>query len=65
MVNYCLVFGCTKRLDRETDFEFYRLPKVITNQGEASIMESAAGGNAHIVTYLEFIGSSSLLVRIL
>ncbi|XP_030199426.1 uncharacterized protein LOC115533207 [Gadus morhua] len=34
MVNYCRVFGCTNRSDREKHLEYYRLPKVITNQGE-------------------------------
>uniref|UniRef100_A0A8C5CM84 THAP-type domain-containing protein n=1 Tax=Gadus morhua TaxID=8049 RepID=A0A8C5CM84_GADMO len=34
MVNYCPVFGCTNRSDREKHLEYYRLPKVITNQGE-------------------------------
>ncbi|XP_077866052.1 uncharacterized protein LOC144353333 [Saccoglossus kowalevskii] len=33
MVNYCNVYGCHKRSDRETDRSFYRLPSVITNQG--------------------------------
>lgn len=34
MVNYCRVFGCTNQSDHEKHLEFYRLPKVITNQGE-------------------------------
>ncbi|KAK0155423.1 hypothetical protein N1851_002225 [Merluccius polli] len=34
MVNYWRVFGCTNRSDREKHLEYYRLPKVITNQGE-------------------------------
>ncbi|XP_041843948.1 uncharacterized protein LOC121641751 [Melanotaenia boesemani] len=34
MVNYCRVFGCTNRSDRQKHLEFYRLPKVIKNQGE-------------------------------
>ncbi|KAK0134275.1 hypothetical protein N1851_030155 [Merluccius polli] len=34
MVHYCRVFGCTNRSDREKHLEYYRLPKVITNQGE-------------------------------
>ena len=35
MVNYCNVVGCTNRSDRERDRHYYRLPKVITNQGKA------------------------------
>ena len=35
MVNYCRVYGCTNRSDREKHLEFYRLPKVIKNQGDA------------------------------
>ena len=27
MVNYCRVFGCTNRSDRDKHLEFYRLPK--------------------------------------
>ena len=34
MVNYCRVLGCHNRSDREKDLHFYRLPYVITNQGE-------------------------------
>ena len=34
MVNYCRVLGCHNRSDREKDLYFYRLPQVITNQGE-------------------------------
>ncbi|KAI2668178.1 THAP domain-containing protein 11 [Labeo rohita] len=34
MVNYCHVLGCTNRSDREKHLEYYRLPKVITNQEE-------------------------------
>ncbi|XP_046873681.1 uncharacterized protein LOC124466062 isoform X2 [Hypomesus transpacificus] len=34
MVNYCRVAGCTNRTDREKHLEYYRLPKVIKNQGE-------------------------------
>uniref|UniRef100_A0A8C1JC12 THAP-type domain-containing protein n=1 Tax=Cyprinus carpio TaxID=7962 RepID=A0A8C1JC12_CYPCA len=34
MVNYCRVSGCTNRTDREKHLEYYRLPKVIKNQGE-------------------------------
>ena len=33
MVNYCRVIGCHNRSDRETQLQFYRLPKVIKNQG--------------------------------
>lgn len=35
MVVTCSIFGCTNRKDRESELEFYRLPTVITNQGEA------------------------------
>ena len=34
MVNYCRVLGCHNRSDRETQLQYYRLPKVIKNQGE-------------------------------
>ncbi|XP_067226618.1 uncharacterized protein [Chanodichthys erythropterus] len=34
MVNYCRVLGCTNRSDREKHLEYYRLPKILTNQGE-------------------------------
>ena len=34
MINYCRVLGCHNRTDREKDLHFYRLPQVITNQGE-------------------------------
>lgn len=34
MVNYCRVIGCHNRSDRETQLQYYRLPKVIKNQGE-------------------------------
>ncbi|XP_039548095.1 uncharacterized protein LOC120493510 [Pimephales promelas] len=34
MVNYCRVSGCTNRTDREKHLNYYRLPKVIKNQGE-------------------------------
>ncbi|XP_076034153.1 uncharacterized protein LOC143020979 [Oratosquilla oratoria] len=33
MVNYCRVMGCHNRSDREKELQFYRLPKVIKNQG--------------------------------
>ena len=35
MVNYCRVYGCTNRSDREKNLEYYRLPRVIKNQREA------------------------------
>ncbi|XP_045205950.2 uncharacterized protein LOC123558138 [Mercenaria mercenaria] len=34
MVVKCSIFGCTNRKDHETDLEYYRLPAVVTNQGE-------------------------------
>lgn len=34
MVTYFRVFGCTNGSDQEKHFEYYRLPKVIINQGE-------------------------------
>lgn len=34
MVNYCRVLGCNNRPDRDRHLQFYRLPKVIRNQGE-------------------------------
>lgn len=34
MVNYCRVLGCHNRSDREKNLHFYRLPKIILNQGE-------------------------------
>ena len=34
MVVKCSILGCTNRKDREKELEFYRLPAVITNQGE-------------------------------
>ncbi|KAK6181846.1 hypothetical protein SNE40_009626 [Patella caerulea] len=34
MVNYCRVAGCHNRSDRETQLHYYRLPKVIKNQGK-------------------------------
>lgn len=36
MVNYCHVLGCPNQSDREKHLEYYRLPKVKTNQGEPS-----------------------------
>jgi len=37
MVNYCRVCGCHNRQDREKHLEFYRLPKIIENQGEKTL----------------------------
>ena len=34
MVNYCRVLGCHNRSDRETDRQYYRLPEIITREGE-------------------------------
>ncbi|KAI2650208.1 hypothetical protein H4Q32_000144 [Labeo rohita] len=34
MVNYCHVLGCINRSDWEKHLKYYRLPNVITNQGE-------------------------------
>ncbi|WAR11745.1 hypothetical protein MAR_025925 [Mya arenaria] len=34
MPSFCAVFGCSNRHDRENDRSYYRLPKVITHQGE-------------------------------
>ena len=34
MVNYCRVLGCHNRYDRGKYLIFFRLPQVITNQGE-------------------------------
>ena len=34
MVNFCAVFGCSNRSNRETNKSFYRLPKEVKNQGE-------------------------------
>ena len=34
MVNFCAVVGCGNRSDREKSLSFYRLPSVITHQGE-------------------------------
>ena len=34
MVNYCRVLGCHNRSDRESDRQFYRLPEIITREGE-------------------------------
>ena len=34
MVNFCAIYGCSNRSNRETNKSFYRLPAVIRNQGE-------------------------------
>lgn len=34
MVNFCAVVGCANRADRNKDKSFYRLPAIITHQGE-------------------------------
>jgi hypothetical protein len=34
MVVKCAVIHCTNRKDREKDLQYYRLPAVVTNQGE-------------------------------
>ena len=34
MVNFCAVIGCGKRADRDKGTSFYRLPSIITHQGE-------------------------------
>ena len=34
MVNYCNVYGCANKFDREADRSFFRLPAVILNQGD-------------------------------
>ncbi|KAI0237042.1 hypothetical protein LSAT2_012488 [Lamellibrachia satsuma] len=34
MVNYCNVYGCSNKGDREVDRSFFRIPAVIRNQGE-------------------------------
>ena len=34
MVNFCAVIGCGKRGDRDKGTSFYRLPSIITHQGE-------------------------------
>ena len=34
MVNFCAVVGCANRSDREMGLRFFRLPSVITHQGE-------------------------------
>ena len=34
MVNFCAVIGCAKRADRDKGTSFYRLPSIITHQGE-------------------------------
>eukprot|EP00794_Sanderia_malayensis_P013400 gene13400-14775_t len=37
MVNYCRIYGCHSRQDRESQLKFYRLPKIIRNQGENTL----------------------------
>ncbi len=37
MVNYCNVIGCHNRSDRQQDKQYYRLPKVLNNQGQACL----------------------------
>ena len=34
MVNFCAVVGCGNRSDRDEGTRFFRLPSVITHQGE-------------------------------
>ncbi|XP_013406439.1 uncharacterized protein LOC106170924 [Lingula anatina] len=34
MPSFCAVFGCSNRRNRENDRSYYRLPKVITHQGD-------------------------------
>nr|XP_047146385.1 uncharacterized protein LOC124819165 [Hydra vulgaris] len=34
MVNFCAVFGCSNRSNREKGKSFFRLPKVVCNQGD-------------------------------
>ena len=34
MVNYCRVLGCHNRSDRESGRQYYRLPEIITREGE-------------------------------
>ncbi|KAK6180419.1 hypothetical protein SNE40_012579 [Patella caerulea] len=36
MPAFCAVYGCSNRHDRERNRSFYRLPKVITHQGQKS-----------------------------
>ena len=33
MVNFCAIVGCSNRIGRNKDKSFYRLPKIITHQG--------------------------------
>ena len=37
MVNFCAVFGCGNRGDRNKDKHFFRLPSVVTHQGEQTL----------------------------
>jgi len=34
MVNFCCVYKCSKRSDRDKDVSYYRIPKIISHQGE-------------------------------
>jgi hypothetical protein len=34
MVNFCSVIGCGKRSNRDSGISFYRLPAIITHQGD-------------------------------
>ena len=34
MVNFCVTVGCSNRIGRDKSKSFFRLPKVITHQGE-------------------------------
>ena len=34
MVSFCAIVGCSKRIGRDKGISFFRLPKVITHQGE-------------------------------
>ena len=37
MVNFCAVYGCSNRADREKNKLFYHLPKIIEHQGEDAL----------------------------
>ena len=41
MVNSCSVLGCSNRSTRETGKSFFRIPKIIKNQGEQAEKLSA------------------------
>ena len=34
MVNFCVTVGCSNRIGRDKSKSFFRLPKIITHQGE-------------------------------